>query len=90
MQAEAPIKTGYTLADFLEESNDQPFELINGERIPKVASVFGHSKVIQKLFSAILSRILLFGLKGDVYSELTSFCPAAIAPIGSKVPVSPT
>lgn len=89
MQAEAPIKTGYTLADFLEESNAQPFELINGERIPKVASVFGHSKVIQKLFSAILSRILLFGLKGDVYSELTFILPGSYRANwveGSRIP----
>jgi Uma2 family endonuclease len=77
MQAEAPIKIGYTLADFLEESNTQPFELINGERIEKVASVFGHSKVIQKLFSAILSRILQFGLKGEVYNELTFILPGS-------------
>jgi Uma2 family endonuclease len=41
------------LDEFIELSNAQPFELINGERIPKLPTVYGHTEVAQALFLAL-------------------------------------
>jgi len=36
-------KIGMPLDEFLELGNENPFEIINGERIPKLPNLAGHS-----------------------------------------------
>ena len=44
------IREGMAMDDFIEAINDQPFELINGERIDKMPGISGHSEIIHLLF----------------------------------------
>ena len=74
--ADITTRIGMPLDEFIELSNDQPFELINGERIPKMPNVFGHSEMIRQLF------LLLYGhtqveQSGEVYTETTFILPDA-------------
>lgn len=69
-------KVGMPLSEFLEQSNEQPFELINGERIVKMPNVAGHSEMIRALFLA-LYLFVKSKLLGEVYSETTFVLPDA-------------
>ncbi|MBZ0320958.1 MAG: Uma2 family endonuclease [Anaerolineae bacterium] len=53
MTATPTIREGMSLDEFLELNAQQPFELINGERIPLMPTVYGHSEVIQIVFIAL-------------------------------------
>jgi Uma2 family endonuclease len=44
------VRVGMPLADFIAETNEQSFELINGERIAKMPSVAVHNEVLHRLF----------------------------------------
>jgi hypothetical protein len=48
-----PTRVGMSLDEFIELGNQQPFELINGERKPKLPNVAGHNEVAQALFLAL-------------------------------------
>jgi Uma2 family endonuclease len=67
-------RIGMPLDEFLELSNAQPFELINGERIPKLPNVYGHSEVIRLLFR-LLDAYALARQAGDAYTETTFILP---------------
>ncbi len=86
--AKATEKVGMPLQEFIELGNDQPFELINGERIPKKPTVFGHSELIRLLFT-LLDRFTQQHNLGEVYSETTFIVPDADDPDwveGSHIP----
>ncbi len=40
-------RVGMPLAEFIQQHDQQPFELINGARRPKLPTVFGHSKTLK-------------------------------------------
>jgi len=42
-------KVGMPLDEFIEQTNDQVFELINGERIPRLPTITAHNETIHKL-----------------------------------------
>lgn len=53
MSTFTPARVGMSLEEFIELGNQQPFELINGERKPKLPNVAGHNEVAQALFLAL-------------------------------------
>lgn len=67
-------KVGMPLSEFLEQSSEQPFELINGERIVKMPNVARHSEVIRALFLALYLYVVS-KLLGEVYVETTFVLP---------------
>ncbi len=74
--ADITAKIGMPLDEFMELSNDQPFELINGERIPKMPNVFGHSEMIRHFFLLLYAQTQAEH-SGEVYSETTFILPDA-------------
>ena len=46
-------RTGMSLADFIEQYNQQPFELVNGEVINLSPNVAGHQSVVETMFLAL-------------------------------------
>src|SRR5690349_20641928 len=81
-------KTGMPLHEFLEAAEAQPFELINGERRPKLPNIFGHSEVIRFLFLLLYQFTQLKG-EGEIYSETTFIMPDRTDTnwvIGSRIP----
>jgi Uma2 family endonuclease len=62
------------LDEFIREQADQPFELINGERIAKMPQVFGHSYVI-RLLVRILDAFTQKHQLGEVFQETTFILP---------------
>ncbi len=48
-------RVGMSLADFLREQADAPFELIDGEKLPKMPTAFMHSLVLKKLFLLLVA-----------------------------------
>lgn len=73
---ETLTKIGMPLDEFIRESNDQMFELINGERKPKLPTVAGHNDVIRTLFLALYMHAGT-GQLGEVFSEATFILPDA-------------
>lgn len=69
------IRIGMPLAEFLELSAQQPFELINGKRRPIVPTVYRHSKAIQFLLFRLRDYTQVHG--GNVFSETTFILPTA-------------
>ncbi|MBC7809496.1 MAG: Uma2 family endonuclease [Burkholderiales bacterium] len=67
-------RIGMPLDEFNEAQNQQSFELIEGERIPKLPNVFGHSKTIRALFRALDSFTHTNHL-GEVFAETTFIKP---------------
>lgn len=67
-------KTGMPLDEFLEQGNQQPFELINGERRPKLVNMFLHSKTIRLLFR-LLDSYSLANNAGETYFETSFILP---------------
>ena len=46
-------RVGMPLDEFIEQSNEQPFEIINGERIPRLPTITRHNETIYKLMMMI-------------------------------------
>jgi Uma2 family endonuclease len=67
-------KIGMPLEEFLELGNQQPFELINGERRPKLPNMFGHGKTIRAMFLALHLHALSVG-SGEAFNEMTFILP---------------
>ncbi|HRF98703.1 MAG TPA: Uma2 family endonuclease, partial [Aggregatilineales bacterium] len=68
------VSNGMSLDDFMRLSHEQPFEIVNGRRIDKMASGQLHSEVIQKIF--ILLYLYITQLKlGRLYQETTFVLP---------------
>jgi Uma2 family endonuclease len=67
-------KIGMPLEEFIELSNEQPFELINGERKPKLPNIYGHNEMISILLELLVDFVRSLKL-GFVYPELTFILP---------------
>jgi Uma2 family endonuclease len=67
-------RIGMPLEEFLRLSSQQPFELINGEKKPKLPNVFGHGEMIRILFR-LLDAFVLTRALGDVFFEMTFILP---------------
>jgi Uma2 family endonuclease len=65
-----------SLDEFLRLSADEDFELINGERKPKMPSVFGHDNMIRTLFR-LLDKHVIDNKLGEVFFEMTFIIPEA-------------
>ena len=70
------IRVGMSLADFLEESAKGDFELIDGERRPKLPPISGHAEIIRMLFR-LLDHYCMTQHAGETYSETTFIMPDA-------------
>lgn len=46
-------RIGMPLADFIEQTNEQVFEIINGERIPKLPTVSGCNCILKAMLSKL-------------------------------------
>lgn len=70
-------RVGMPLTDFMQQHNQQPFELIHGERRPKLPTVFGHSKTLKTFFIALYLYVTARNLGEEVYSETTFILPGS-------------
>jgi Uma2 family endonuclease len=61
---------GIALADFLEEFNEAPFELIDGERIAWMPGVARHTETIEAIKDAIKDYLRVNPI-GSVFTEAT-------------------
>jgi Uma2 family endonuclease len=73
---QATTKIGMPMDEFIHLNDQQPFEIINGERRPKLPTVAGHSEALRTFFRALDSYALTNRL-GEVYSETTFIRPDA-------------
>jgi Uma2 family endonuclease len=64
------------LDEFIQDYDEHPFELLNGERIPRLPSVFGHSETLMTMFRALDAYAIAQGT-GNAYSETTFILPDA-------------
>ncbi len=81
-------RVGMPLAEFIAEYEQQPFELINGERIIKMPGVFSHIMMIRLLFR-LLDHYAQAHQLGEVFQEATFILPNSDASDwvkGSRVP----
>lgn len=62
-------RIGMPLDEFIQRYDDAPFELIDGEIVPKMPTVSGHSKIIKRVYRAFLP-FEDEGL-GEVFQETT-------------------
>lgn len=63
-------RVGMPLDEFLELGSRERFELINGERIPKLSHLFGHDDLVRMLF-LLLHTYSIERQWGTAYSETT-------------------
>ncbi len=68
------IIIGMPLEAYLRESSENPFEIINGERVYKMPSGWIHSEIIRLIFRILDSFVSAHQL-GDVYQESTFIFP---------------
>ncbi len=81
-------RVGMTMDEFLEESNRQPFEIINGERKPKLPNASLHSFIIRLLYR-LLDGFVLKNNLGEAFIETTFVLPDAYGPnwvTGARIP----
>lgn len=76
MESVVQARVGMPLEEFIRLGNEQPFELINGERRRKLPNVVGHSRGIRALFRRLDAHSLSNHL-GEVYTETTFIIPDA-------------
>jgi Uma2 family endonuclease len=74
--ADITAKIGMPLDEYIQLSNDQPFEIINGERIPRMPTVAGHNTVTDTLYVAVKSHTQANNL-GIARMEATFVLPDA-------------
>lgn len=67
-------RVGMPLDEFIEQGNEQPFEIINGERIPKLPNVAGHTYIIHLLYQLLFTHVTLQNL-GQCFIEATYALP---------------
>lgn len=70
-------RVGMPLDEFLEAGSQQRFELINGERIPKLPTVFDHNEAVFQILMAILTYMGQNNIEGFVRPEATFILPDA-------------
>jgi len=69
-QSKTNTNIGMSVQEYLIQSNDNPFEIINGERVPKMPSGWIHSEVIRIIYRLLDAFVTTHHL-GDVYQETT-------------------
>jgi Uma2 family endonuclease len=72
--APAAVRMGMSLQDFIEATNDQTFELINGERKPKLPTNTRHNNCNHRLFK-LLDHFVESRYLGLVRMEATFVLP---------------
>lgn len=71
-----PTRVGMPLDEFIEAFNQQPFELIHGERVPKLPTgEYEHSDIIHIIFMAIVTFLAAHKLSGTARIETTFILP---------------
>ncbi|MCU0482322.1 MAG: Uma2 family endonuclease [Anaerolineae bacterium] len=63
------LREGMSLDDFLELSHDQPFELIDGEKIDKMPPGLKHQLVLRKIRRLLEDFAMFDNQLGEVFSE---------------------
>jgi len=77
---------GMSLDDFMRLSNDQPFELIEGEKIEKMPNGFLHGEILHIIFRLLDAFVSQHSL-GRVYMEMTFiYAPRTNWVRGSRIP----
>ncbi len=76
MESLVQTRVGMPLDEFIRLGNEQPFELINGERRRKLPNVAGHSEVIHTLLWGVKANVTTTG-SGSVFGETTFILPDA-------------
>ncbi|MCU0480021.1 MAG: Uma2 family endonuclease [Anaerolineae bacterium] len=71
---QADTDIGMPIELYLTESHHNPFEIINGERVPKMPSGWIHSEIIRLIFRLLDAFVTAHQL-GDVYAETTFIFP---------------
>lgn len=87
MQAQIE-RVGMSLDDFIREFDKQPFALINGEKILKMPTGYGPSRVIRLVFLAIQLYAMQRKL-GTAFQETTFVLPGSYSSFwvtGSRIP----
>ncbi len=64
------LRQGMSLDDFMRQSHQQPFELINGKRLDKMPTGYLHGVVLRMIFRLLDTFATQYGL-GEVYQEMT-------------------
>jgi Uma2 family endonuclease len=72
----AQTQTGMALDDYIRECDRSPFELIDGERIEKMPTVFGPSELMNLLYNLLFMYTSQHKM-GRVYSETTFILPGS-------------
>lgn len=81
-------RIGMPLDRFLEESSRQHFELLNGDKVLLMPTVFFHSLLVKRIYDAILAYLREHPL-GEVFAETTFILPNVAEPNwvkGSRIP----
>lgn len=81
-------RVGMPLDEFIEQSNEQPFEIINGEKIPKLPTVSGHNYVVHLLYQLLFTHLTAHNL-GKCFMEATYVIPERYGEnwvTGSRIP----
>lgn len=68
------IRAGMPLEAFIQEFNERPFEIIDGEKVYVMPTVFGPSHFIRLLFLLLYNYVHTNKL-GEVYQEITFILP---------------
>jgi Uma2 family endonuclease len=88
MTTVTPTRIGMPLDEFLELGSQQAFELIDGERIPKLPNKYGHGEVSDTLYQALLAYSANVN-SGRAHMEVTFILPDAYDSnwvTGSRIP----
>lgn len=72
--SQADTDIGMPIELYLTESQNNPFEIINGERVLKMPSGWIHSEIIRLIFRLLDAFVTAHQL-GDVYAETTFIFP---------------
>ena len=67
-------RVGMPLDEFIQMSSETPFEIINGERFPRLPTVSGHNYIIHLLYQFLLAHLTLHKL-GKCFIEATYILP---------------
>lgn len=67
---EVTTQVGMSLEVFLDAQEDQPFEILEGERVDRMPNVFGHTWYIRLLFLTLYQYATQHDL-GEVFTEST-------------------
>lgn len=67
-------RVGMPLDEYIGQSNEQPFEIIDGERIPKLPTVGGHNYVVHLLYQLLFGHLATHNL-GKCFMEATYVIP---------------